>query len=112
MILMRCVRRTTRLILLLEEIVPAFTGISRRRAQEDAEKAVEDYANPPDSFLRSKQATTVENTSSKATKALRKDVTGYLYGGDIATKDEASEKAEKGKKRNEGRRKSQCQRYF
>ncbi len=90
-------------IVVAEEIVPAFTRvISRRRAQEDAEKAVERLHQilPRQLFEVKIQATALGRIlSSRSLKALRKDVTGYLYGGDITRKMKLREKQKKGKKR-------------
>lgn len=90
-------------IVVAEEVVPAFTRvISRRRAQEDAEKAVEKLHQilPRQLFEVKIQATALGRIlSSRSLKALRKDVTGYLYGGDITRKMKLREKQKKGKKR-------------
>ncbi len=89
-------------ILVAEEEVPAFARIiSRRRVQEEAEKMVEKLA---DILPRQMQATKIQAQaigrimSSKTLSALRKDVTGYLYGGDITRRMKLLEKQKKGKK--------------
>lgn len=90
-------------VVVADEVVPAFTRvISRRRAQEDAEKAVEKLHQvlPRQLFEVKIQATALGRIlSSRSLKALRKDVTGYLYGGDITRKMKLREKQKKGKKR-------------
>ncbi len=89
-------------ILVAEEEVPAFARIiSRRRVQEEAEKMVEKLA---DILPRQMQVTKIQAQSlgrilsSKTLSALRKDVTGYLYGGDITRRMKLLEKQKKGKK--------------
>ncbi|XKT75137.1 MAG: translation elongation factor 4 [Patescibacteria group bacterium UBA2103] len=90
-------------VLVAEEVVPAFTRIvSRRRAQEDAEKLVEKLHEilPRQQFVTKIQAQAMGRVlSSKSLSALRKDVTGHLYGGDITRKRKLLEKQKKGKKK-------------
>lgn len=89
-------------ILVAEEEVPAFARIvSRRRVQEEGERMVEKLH---DILPRQLQVTKIQAValgrilSSKTLSALRKDVTGYLYGGDVTRKKKLLEKQKKGKK--------------
>jgi len=90
-------------ILVADEPVPAFTRvIARRRIQEEAEKMVEKlHANlPKQLFVTKIQARTQGRIiASKTLSAMRKDVTGYLYGGDITRKMKLLEKQKRGKKK-------------
>jgi GTP-binding protein LepA len=90
-------------ILVAEEAVPAFARIiSRRRVENEAERMVEKLA---DILPRQLQVTKIQAQalgrimSSKTLSAIRKDVTGYLYGGDITRKMKLLEKQKKGKKK-------------
>ena len=89
-------------ILVAEEEVPAFARIvSRRRFQEEGERMVEKLAGI---LPRQLQVTKIQAQalgriiSSKTLSALRKDVTGYLYGGDVTRRMKLLEKQKKGKK--------------
>lgn len=90
-------------ILVADEPVHAFTRVvSKRRALEEAEEAVEKlHANLPRQMFETKiQGFALGRIlSSKTLKAFRKDVTGYLYGGDITRKMKLLEKQKKGKKK-------------
>ncbi len=90
-------------VLVAEEIVPAFSKIiAKRLVQEEAESAVEKLHDvlPRQQFATKIQAQALGRIiSSKTLKALRKDVTGHLYGGDITRKRKLWEKQKKGKKR-------------
>ncbi|MCD8494888.1 MAG: translation elongation factor 4 [Candidatus Pacebacteria bacterium] len=90
-------------ILVAGDPVPAFTRIvSRKRAQEEGEQVVEKLHTvlPRQMFVVKIQAEAQGRIiSSRTIKALRKDVTGYLYGGDITRKMKLREKQKKGKKR-------------
>lgn len=90
-------------LLVAEEPVVAFTRVvSRRRAQEEAERAVEKLhdALPRQQFVAKIQAVAMGRIlSSKTLSAFRKDVTAKLYGGDITRKMKLLEKQKKGKKR-------------
>lgn len=90
-------------MLVADEMVPAFTRIvSRRRAQEDAEKLVEKLHSvlPRQQFVTKIQAQAMGRIlSSKTLSAFKKDVTGHLYGGDITRKMKLLEKQKKGKKK-------------
>ena len=90
-------------ILVADEPVHAFTRVvSKRRAQEEAEEAVEKlHANLPRQMFETKiQGFALGKIlSSQTLKAFRKDVTGYLYGGDITRKMKLLEKQKKGKKK-------------
>lgn len=90
-------------ILVGDELVPAFSRIvSRRRVQNEAENLVERlYKLIP----RQMVVTKIQGRSlgrilaSRKLSALKKDVTGHLYGGDITRKKKLWEKQKKGKKR-------------
>lgn len=90
-------------ILVAEESVHAFTRVvSKRRAQEEAEKAVEKLHGilPRQMFVTKIQGfANGRIIASKTISAFRKDVTGYLYGGDITRKMKLLEKQKKGKKK-------------
>ncbi len=90
-------------LLVAEEPVVAFTRVvSRRRVQEEAERAVEKLhaALPRQQFVAKIQAVAMGRIlSSKTLSAFRKDVTAKLYGGDITRKMKLLEKQKKGKKR-------------
>lgn len=90
-------------LLVAEEPVAAFTRIvARRRVQEEAEKAVEKLHGilPKQLFTTKIQAKAQGRIiSSKTMSAMRKDVTGYLYGGDVTRKKKLLEKQKKGKKK-------------
>jgi len=90
-------------ILVADELVVAFTRVvSRKRVQEEAEAAVEKLHNvlPRQLFVLKIQGQALGRIlSSKTVSALRKDVTGYLYGGDITRKMKLLEKQKKGKKK-------------
>ncbi len=90
-------------IIMADEVVPAFTRVvSKRRAAEEAEEAVEKlYTIMPRQMFETKiQGFALGRIlSSKTLKAFRKDVTGYLYGGDITRKMKLLEKQKKGKKK-------------
>ena len=96
-------------ILVAEDVVPAFSRvISRRRVEDEAEKAVEKLFTslPRQQVLIKIQAKALGRiVSSRTLSALRKDVTGYLYGGDITRKMKLLEKQKKGKKKMQGRAK-------
>ncbi len=90
-------------ILVAEEPVVAFTRVvSRKRIQEEAEDAVEKLHNilPRQLFVVKIQSQALGRIiSSRSLSAMRKDVTGYLYGGDITRKMKLLEKQKKGKKK-------------
>lgn len=90
-------------IFVAEESVPAFARVvSRRRVQEEGEKMVDRLHQilPRQMFVVKIQAHALGRIiSSRSISALRKDVTGYLYGGDITRKMKLLEKQKKGKKR-------------
>ena len=90
-------------VLVAEELVPAFTRVvARRRVQEEAENAVEKLYKvlPRQQFATKIQGTGLGRIlSSKTLSALKKNVTGHLYGGDITRKRKLWEKQKKGKKK-------------
>ena len=90
-------------IIVADEIIPAFTRVvSKDRATEEAERTVEKLEKilPRQMFATKIQGYALGRIlSSRAIKALRKDVTGYLYGGDITRKMKLLEKQKKGKKK-------------
>ena len=90
-------------VLVAEEAVPAFARIiSRRRIQEEAESLVEKLRKllPRQMFELKIQAKVGGRIiASRRISAMRKDVTSYLYGGDITRKMKLLEKQKKGKKK-------------
>lgn len=90
-------------IYVAEEPVPAFARVvSRRRVIEDGERMVEKLQQilPKQHFVVKIQAHAIGRiVASRSISAMRKDVTGYLYGGDITRKMKLLEKQKKGKKR-------------
>src|SRR3990167_4384610 len=86
-----------------EELVPAFTKIvSKKRIEEEARISVEKLYKilPRQMFAAKIQAKALGRIiSSKTLSALKKDVTGHLYGGDITRKMKLREKQKKGKKK-------------
>jgi len=90
-------------ILVADEPVPAFTRmVARRRIQEEAEKMVEKlHANLPKQLFVTKIQARVQGriVASKSLSAMRKDVTGYLYGGDVTRKNKLLDKQKRGKKK-------------
>ncbi|MEK7602091.1 MAG: translation elongation factor 4 [Patescibacteria group bacterium] len=90
-------------IFVAEEPVPAFARVvARRRVVEEGERMVEKLHDilPRQQFVLKIQAHALGRiVSSRSISAVRKDVTGYLYGGDITRKMKLLEKQKKGKKR-------------
>jgi GTP-binding protein LepA len=90
-------------VLVAEEPVPAFARIvSRRRIQTEAEQMVEKLGKllPRQLFeLKIQARANGRIIASRRVSAMRKDVTGYLYGGDITRKKKLLEKQKKGKKK-------------
>lgn len=86
-----------------EEMVPAFSRIvSRQKVQKDAEATVEKLREliPQALFAIKIQAKAMGRILASRTIApLRKDVTGYLYGGDITRKMKLWQKQKKGKEK-------------
>ena len=90
-------------ILVAEEVVAAFSRVvSRRRAEEEAENAVEKLFKilPRQQIIVKIQGRAFGRIiSSKTLSAFRKDVTQHMYGGDITRKMKLREKQKKGKKK-------------
>ncbi len=90
-------------ILVAEEVVPAFSRVvSKKRVQDEAEAGVEKLAAilPRQLFVVKIQGRALGRIlSSRSLRALKKDVAGYLYGGDITRKMKLREKQKKGKKK-------------
>jgi GTP-binding protein LepA len=88
-------------VLIAEEIVPAFSRvIGMARADIDAKAITEKLYNtlPRQQFVVKIQAKVMGKIiSTKKISAYRKDVAGYLYGGDITRKMKLREKQKKGK---------------
>ena len=86
-----------------DEVVPAFTRIiSRRRVEDEANEFVDKLEKllPRQQVVMKIQAKAFGRIiASRTLKAFRKDVTGYLYGGDITRKMKLLEKQKKGKKK-------------
>ncbi|MEK7460147.1 MAG: translation elongation factor 4 [Patescibacteria group bacterium] len=90
-------------ILVAEAVVPAFSKVvSRRRIEHEAEEMVEKLQGilPRQLFLIKIQGVGLGRIiSSRSLSAMKKDVTGYLYGGDISRKKKLWEKQKRGKKK-------------
>ncbi len=90
-------------VLIAEELVPAFSRVvGMRRAEIDAKAMVEKLYTtlPRQMFVTKIQAKAMGRIiSSRTLSAMKKDVTGYLYGGDITRKMKLREKQKRGKKR-------------
>jgi len=90
-------------VLVADEPVPAFARvIARRRVEEEAEKMVEKLHGilPKQLFVTKIQARALGRIiASRSLSAMRKDVTGYLYGGDVSRKNKLLDKQKRGKKK-------------
>ena len=90
-------------ILVAEEPIAAFARVvARRRMVEEGEKMVEKLHDtlPKQLFVTKIQAKVQGKiVSSRALSAMRKDVTGYLYGGDVSRKNKLLDKQKRGKKK-------------
>ncbi len=90
-------------VLVAEEVVPAFSRVvGTRRIELEAQQVVEKLHSilPRQLFVTKIQGKAMGRIiSSRTLSALKKDVTGYLYGGDITRKMKLREKQKKGKKR-------------
>lgn len=90
-------------ILVAEEVVAAFSKVvSRRQIEREAEAMVEKLHGilPRQLFVVKIQGQALGRIiSSRTLSALKKDVTGYLYGGDITRKRKLWEKQKRGKKK-------------
>ena len=90
-------------VLVAEEVVPAFSRVvGVRRVEMDAQAVVEKLFTilPRQMFVMKIQGRALGRIiSSRTVSAMKKDVTGYLYGGDITRKMKLREKQKKGKKK-------------
>ncbi len=90
-------------VLVAEELITAFSRVvGDRRAEFDARAVVDKlYDNMPRQQFVTKLQAKVRGKiiASRSLSAFRKDVTGYLYGGDITRKMKLLEKQKKGKKK-------------
>lgn len=90
-------------VLVAEEVVPAFSRVvGTRRVETEAQTIVEKLHGilPRQLFVTKIQGRAMGRIiSSRTLSALKKDVTGHLYGGDITRKMKLREKQKKGKKR-------------
>jgi GTP-binding protein LepA len=90
-------------VLVADEIVPAFSRVvSRKRAEEEAEVAVNKLADllPRQMFTLKVQGRALGRIiSSRTLSGMKKDVTQHMYGGDITRKMKLREKQKKGKKK-------------
>jgi len=90
-------------VLVADELITAFSRVvGERRAEFDARAMVDKlYDNLPRNQFTTKIQAKVRGKiiASRSLSALRKDVTGYLYGGDITRKMKLLDKQKKGKKK-------------
>ena len=90
-------------VLVADEPVAAFARVvARRRVEEEAEKMVEKLHGllPKQLFVTKIQGKALGRIiSSRSLSAMRKDVTGYLYGGDVSRKNKLLDKQKRGKKK-------------
>lgn len=100
---LRMVNVTRLDILVADEVVPAFSRVvSRRRAEEEAQLAVEKLSEilPRQMFTLKIQGCALGRIiSSRTLSGMKKDVTAHMYGGDITRKMKLREKQKKGKKK-------------
>ncbi len=94
-------------IVINEEVILAFSKVvSRRRIEKEAEDMVEKLQGIlPRQLINIKiQGVGIGRIiSARSLTAMKKDVTGYLYGGDISRKKKLWEKQKKGKKKMQAR---------
>lgn len=92
-------------VLIGDEIFPSFSKVvSRRVVEEECEKIVDKLkaSLPRQMFDFKIQAQALGRIiSSRSVSGMKKDVAGYLYGGDITRKMKLREKQKKGKKKME-----------
>jgi GTP-binding protein LepA len=90
-------------VLIAEEVVPAFSRVvSSARIEREAKEVAEKLKNilPKALFTIKIQVKGLGRIlASRSISALKKDVTGHLYGGDITRKMKLREKQKKGKKK-------------
>ncbi len=90
-------------VLVADEPVAAFCKIvARRRMQEEAEQTVEKLHGVIERTMfnfKIQAKATGRILASRSVSGMKKDVTDYLYGGDITRKMKLREKQKKGKKR-------------
>lgn len=90
-------------VLVSEEVIPAFSRVvGVNRAELEARAVVEKlYTTMPRQMIVIKLQARILGriVASRTLSALKKDVTGYLYGGDITRKMKLREKQKKGKKK-------------
>lgn len=90
-------------VLVADEPVAAFARVvARRRVEEEAEKMVEKLHGimPKQLFVTKIQGKALGRIiASRSLSAMRKDVTGYLYGGDVSRKNKLLDKQKRGKKK-------------
>ena len=85
-----------------EEVESLARIVPKERAQEEGKKVVEKIKDvlPAEQFVVAIQAAVGGKIIARATRgAMKKDVTGHLYGGDYSRKRKLLEKQKKGKKR-------------
>jgi GTP-binding protein LepA len=94
-------------ILVGEKVVPAFSRVvSVNKAETEARQVVDNLAEwLPQQLIIVKIQAVIKGriVASRSLSARRKDVTGYLYGGDITRKRKLWEKQKKGKKKMQAR---------
>ena len=90
-------------VLVADELVPAFCKIvARRRMQEEADVTVEKLHGAIERTMfnfKIQAKATGRILASRSVSGMKKDVTDYLYGGDITRKMKLREAQKKGKKR-------------
>ena len=90
-------------VLVAEEPVPAFARVvAERRVEEEAEKMVDKlHAILPKQLFNTKIQARARGRiiASRTLSAMRKDVTGHLYGGDVSRKMKLLQKQKRGKKK-------------
>ena len=90
-------------VLVADEVVPAFSRVvGARRVETEAQAVVEKLYTilPRQMFVTKIQGRALGRIiSSRTLSAMKKDVTGHLYGGDITRKMKLREKQKKGKKK-------------